>query len=115
MLLRWQRVEEPVSGAPGLHMVVEMLSGFEAPAGVWESDLLGARVELRAGLARLAVCPGASYGAGRTTHAGARRERPALMPIALLPREAFETWQHGSAASDPLAPGAMGVALRARR
>ena len=119
MLLRWQRVEEPVSGAPGLHMVVEMLSGFEAPAGVWESDLLGARASSYepAWLDSLCLSGRLVWGrVGRPTQVRGGSVRST--PIALLPREAFETWQHGSAASDPLAPGGDGgrvaAALEAR-
>jgi ATP-dependent Lhr-like helicase len=44
-LFAWQRVEpdERVRGLEGLAEVVTLLDGYEAPAGVWESELLAAR------------------------------------------------------------------------
>ncbi|HSR40814.1 MAG TPA: helicase-related protein, partial [Longimicrobiales bacterium] len=44
-LLRWQRVEpgHRVAGREGLLSVLELLDGFELPAGAWEVDVLAAR------------------------------------------------------------------------
>jgi ATP-dependent Lhr-like helicase len=94
MLLRWQRIEEPVSGVTGLQMVLEMLSGFEAPAGVWESDLLAARasgydpgwldmlcLSGRLVWGRLEATPRARGAGVRST------------PIAIASRDAFAKWQ----------------------
>ncbi|HYO93482.1 MAG TPA: hypothetical protein VER33_03175, partial [Polyangiaceae bacterium] len=46
-LLRWQHVqpEARLSGQRGLSTVLEQLQGFEAAVGVWESELLKARLE----------------------------------------------------------------------
>src|SRR5437762_5569300 len=45
-LLRWQRVAEDVraEGPEGLAAVLELLDGFELPAGAWETDVLPARM-----------------------------------------------------------------------
>ena len=45
-LLEWQYLTpgSRVEGVAATGKVVEMLAGFEAPAGIWESALLGARV-----------------------------------------------------------------------
>jgi ATP-dependent Lhr-like helicase len=45
-LFRWQRVtdETRAEGPEGLAAVLDLLDGFELPAGAWESDVLPARV-----------------------------------------------------------------------
>ena len=101
MLLRWQRLEEPVSGPQGLQMALEMLSGFEAPAGVWESDLLAVRASSydpawldtlclsgRLVWARLGCAAGARGGSVRTT------------PIAIVSRDGFDVWQRKAVEED---------------
>src|SRR2546425_12828380 len=45
-LLGWQRLAEDAraEGPEGLAAVLELLDGFELPAGAWETDVLPARV-----------------------------------------------------------------------
>src|SRR2546427_703526 len=45
-LFRWQRIAEDTrgEGPEGLAAVLELLDGFEAPAGAWEGDVLPARL-----------------------------------------------------------------------
>ncbi len=45
-LLRWQRLTEDTraAGPEGLAAVLDLLDGFELPAGAWESDVLPARL-----------------------------------------------------------------------
>src|SRR5438093_934114 len=45
-LLRWQRVAEDAraEGPEGLAAVLDLLDGFELPAGAWETDVLPARM-----------------------------------------------------------------------
>jgi ATP-dependent Lhr-like helicase len=46
-LFEWQKVEPDhrVAGAEGVAAVVEMLDGYEIPAGAWEPDVLGSRCQ----------------------------------------------------------------------
>src|SRR6184192_4911290 len=45
-LLRWQRVapDARAEGPEGLGAVLELLDGYEVPAGAWEADVLPARL-----------------------------------------------------------------------
>ncbi len=107
MLLRWQRVEEPVSGVEGLQRVVEMLSGFEAPAGVWESDLLGVRASSYDPAWLDTLCLSGRVGGGRLeTRARARGGSVRTSPIALASREAFSRWQRRGSEEPLLAANA---------
>ena len=103
-LLAWQRVEpgERAAGLEGLASVIEQLEGYEAPAGAWESELLGARTEEydpslldmltltgRVSWRRLSSPNGSSTdgdGAGN----GARPIR--TTPVSLFPREDSDLW-----------------------
>ncbi|MEJ2371827.1 MAG: hypothetical protein P8Y07_13390, partial [Gemmatimonadales bacterium] len=44
-LFEWQRIEldHRVAGPEGVASVIDMLDGYEAPAGAWEPDILGSR------------------------------------------------------------------------
>jgi ATP-dependent Lhr-like helicase len=44
-LFRWQGLEEPGEGAAALERVLFQLEGISLPAGVWESDVLPARLQ----------------------------------------------------------------------
>jgi ATP-dependent Lhr-like helicase len=46
-LFAWQRIEpeERAAGLEGLAAVIELLDGFEAAAGAWEAEVLGARCD----------------------------------------------------------------------
>ncbi len=43
-LARYQGLAEPVEGVEGVYRAVERLSGYRAPAALWESEFLSARV-----------------------------------------------------------------------
>ncbi|AOS14704.1 hypothetical protein DXO246_02460 [Xanthomonas oryzae pv. oryzae] len=94
-LFEWQRVDSRrrVAGPDALAGVVGQLEGFEAPAVLWESELLPARVHDYQPAWLDELCT-----AGRTLWArvrpGGGRSGAALRstPIMLLPRRAAQRW-----------------------
>ena len=46
-LFEWQKIEPDhrIAGTEGVAAVLEMLDGYEAPAGAWEPDVLGSRCQ----------------------------------------------------------------------
>ncbi|HSC65001.1 MAG TPA: helicase-related protein, partial [Caldimonas sp.] len=97
-LFDWQRVgaTSRVSGPEALAGVLGQLEGFEAPAAVWEAEILAARVQDYAGPWLDELCT-----AGRTLWtrlrplAGDGRAAPASLrstPVLLLPRRAAALW-----------------------
>ncbi|MGQ0553680.1 MAG: DEAD/DEAH box helicase [Planctomycetota bacterium] len=91
-LARWQHVApaQHLEGPRGVMEVVRQLAGFEAPAAVWESSLLPARVQgyRPAWLDELALSGELSW--GRLWGAGTGPIRGT--PIALFPREDLGVW-----------------------
>lgn len=118
-LFDWQRVSEPsrVSGPEALAGVLAQLEGFEAPAVVWETELLPARVKDYSITWLDDLCttgrtlwtrlrPNASDGSGGRG-AGSLRSTPIL----LLPRRTAALWTRLA----PVSGEEAGVSSRAQR
>jgi len=99
-LFGWQHLSEAtrVSGAPALAAILAQLEGFEAPASVWESELLPARVDdyemswldelcTSGRVAWTRLRPPAADDAGAAGGASLR-----ATPLLLLPRTAVPLW-----------------------
>jgi ATP-dependent Lhr-like helicase len=105
-LFEWQHVAgaSRVSGPEALPAVLAQLEGFEAPASLWEAEVLPARVKDYASSWLDDLCT-----SGRTTWtrlrplaAGAQgggRASLRTTPILLLPRRAVPTWSRLAAAA----------------
>ena len=105
-LFEWQHVAGAarVSGPEALPAVLAQLEGFEAPASLWEAEVLPARVKDYASSWLDDLCT-----AGRTTWTrlrplasgaqGGGRASLRTTPILLLPRRATPTWSRLAAAS----------------
>ena len=111
-LLEWQYLtpSSQVEGPAATGKVIEMLAGVEAPAGVWESALLAARISdyssdyldqlLAGGRATWArLSPKADTGARST---GPLKSTP----LAILPRRALADWLSFLAPSEAAPSGA---------
>ncbi|HEY9025604.1 MAG TPA: helicase-related protein, partial [Burkholderiaceae bacterium] len=105
-LFEWQHVAgaSRVSGPEALPAVLAQLEGFEAPASLWEAEVLPARVKDYASSwlddlctagrtlwTRLRPLAGGTQGGGRSSLRGT--------PILLLPRRAAPTWSRIAAAA----------------
>jgi ATP-dependent Lhr-like helicase len=112
-LFEWQHVASMsrVSGPEALPAVLAQLEGFEAPAVLWEAEVLPARVKDYASSWLDDLCT-----SGRTTWTrlrplasgtqGGGRSSLRTTPILLLPRRAAPTWSRlASAAADDEALG----------
>jgi ATP-dependent Lhr-like helicase len=88
----WQHVEEEyrLEGPRGIAEVLAQLAGFEAPARVWESAILPARVReyRREWLDELTLS--GEFAWGRLWGAGASAIR--VTPVSILPREDLDSW-----------------------
>jgi ATP-dependent helicase Lhr and Lhr-like helicase len=93
-LLAWQRVdtEEKLEGPTGLRAALEILEGFEAPAGAWEADLLAARVEHYDPSFLDGLCLSGHFSWLRRTPSASGATPVRTTPIALVPRESVERW-----------------------
>jgi ATP-dependent Lhr-like helicase len=103
-LLSWQHVdaEARMEGPQALQEVIEQLEGFEAPAGAWEKEILGARLggyesgwlddACRSGRTTwVRLRPG---NGGARANGGPRRTGPIKStPMALLPRRHVAVWR----------------------
>ncbi|UHQ21575.1 DEAD/DEAH box helicase [Lysobacter sp. 5GHs7-4] len=110
-LFDWQRVSAAtrMSGRDAVEAVLAQLQGFEAPAAVWESELLSARIADYAPVWLDDLC-----GAGRVSWARLRPTRveagsaaaPSVRqtPIVLLPRRDLAVWSSLTAARADDAP-----------
>ena len=110
-LFDWQRVSAAtrMSGRDAVEAVLAQLQGFEAPAAVWESELLSARIADYAPAWLDDLC-----GAGRVSWARLRPTRveagtaaaPSVRqtPIVLLPRRDLAVWSALTAARADDAP-----------
>jgi ATP-dependent Lhr-like helicase len=112
-LFEWQHVagDARVSGPEALPAVLAQLEGFEAPAALWEAEVLPARVKDYASSWLDDLCT-----SGRTLWTrlrplasgtqGGGRSSLRTTPILLLPRRAAPTWSHlACAAADDEALG----------
>jgi len=109
-LLRWQRVAEDAraEGPEGLAAVLELLDGFELPAGAWETDVLPARMREYDPLWLDGLCLSGEVAWGRlsaTRNAeSVTRNRKAgpirTTPVALFRRERGAIWRSLSTPPD---------------
>lgn len=117
-LVRWQglHIDHRGQGRGGLRQVIRRLRGFEAPAGVWESELLSARLvdyqpswldELclagEVAWARLTPRRVGTGGAPARPTAGATRATPVTLTdrIGLGVQLAATRWYPGGATAEP--------------
>jgi ATP-dependent Lhr-like helicase len=104
-LLTWQHVdpEARMEGPQALQEVVEQLEGFEAPAGAWEKEILGARLTgyqsgwlddaCRSGRTTWVRLRNGNGGGVRGNGAPRRTGPIRSTPIALLPRRHVAVWR----------------------
>ena len=111
-LLYWQHVEEQqrMQGPTGLAGVVEQLSGFEAPAGAWEADILPARISDYEPDMLDQLCTSGQFTWLRLSRPARQSDRDRssgpirTTPIALVPRTELSLWRNASRnAGDELA------------
>jgi ATP-dependent helicase Lhr and Lhr-like helicase len=93
-LLSWQRVDAPdkLEGPTGLRAALDILEGFEAPAGSWEADLLAARVEHYDPSYLDGLCLSGHFTWLRRTPSSSGATPVRTTPIALVPRGSVERW-----------------------
>jgi ATP-dependent Lhr-like helicase len=94
-LLRWHGLTDATRrrGRAGLAQVLEQLDGSEAPAGLWEPDILAARIDSYDTDDLDALCLNGQFGWGR---AGPAQDRPKLTratPIALFATDNADLWR----------------------
>lgn len=108
-LLRWHGLTDATRrrGRAGLAQVLEQLDGCEAPAGLWEPDILAARIDGYDTDDLDALCLNGQFGWGRT---GPAQDRPKLTratPISLFATENAGLWRslapHATPALSPRA------------
>src|SRR5436853_909026 len=109
-LLRWQRLtpDARAEGPDGLAAVLELLDGFEAAAGAWETDLLPARVREHDPLGLDGLCLSGEIAWGRLSQTrnaegGTRNRRTGPIrttPVALFRRERGAVWRSLSTPPD---------------
>jgi len=102
-LLRWQRVAEDAraEGPEGLAAVLELLDGFELPAGAWETDVLPARMREYDPLWLDGLCLSGEVAWGRLSltrnaEGGTRNRKTGPIrttPVALFRRERGAIWR----------------------
>ncbi len=111
-LFRWQRLGDDTraEGPEGLAAVLDVLDGFELPAGAWESDILPARVADYDPLWLDGLCLSGEIGWGRvrpitpSTGNGGHKSGPIrTTPIALFRRERGAIWRSLAGEPDPAA------------
>src|SRR5437867_2756058 len=108
-LLRWQRVapDARAEGPEGLAAVLELLDGYEVPAGAWEADVLPARLGEYDPLWLDGLCLSGEIAWGRLSPAGPSNGHKSgpirTTPIALFRRERGAVWQALTAQPDPAA------------
>jgi ATP-dependent Lhr-like helicase len=93
-LLSWQRVDSPdkLEGPTGVRAALDLLEGFEAPAGSWEADLLAARVDHYDPSFLDALCLSGHSTWLRRTPSTSGSTPVRTTPIALVPRSSVERW-----------------------
>src|SRR5437588_782767 len=102
-VLRWQRLtpEARAEGPDGLAAVLELLDGFEVPAGAWETDVLPARLGEYDPLWLDGLCLSGEIAWGRLSQTrnaegGTRSRRTGPIrttPVALFRRERGAVWR----------------------
>src|SRR2546425_9353689 len=109
-LFRWQRLADDTraEGPEGLAAVLELLDGFELPAGAWEADVLPARVAEYDPLWLDGLCLSGEIAWGRLSatrnaEVGTRNRRSGPIrttPIALFRRDRGAVWRSLNAQPD---------------
>ncbi len=108
-LLRWQRAasDARAEGPEGLAAVLELLDGFEVPAGAWEADVLPARLVDYDPLWLDGLCLSGEIAWGRVSPAatghGHKSGPIRTTPIALFRRERGAVWRSLTMQPDPAA------------
>ena len=102
-LFEWQRVADDtrMQGDEALPAIIDLLEGFEAPAGAWEAELLPARLADYGPAWLDQLCAGGKVAWTRLRgQAGSTGEHGASMattlrttPIVLLPRRVLALWR----------------------
>src|SRR6266571_1338920 len=110
-LFRWQRVapDARAEGPEGLAAVLELLDGFELPAGAWETDVLPARLGEYDPLWLDGLCLSGEIAWGRLSQTrnaeGGTRNRKTgpirTTPVALFRRERGAIWRSLTLEPDP--------------
>ncbi|MGH7699229.1 MAG: Lhr family ATP-dependent helicase, partial [Gemmatimonadales bacterium] len=110
-LFRWQRLtaETRATGPDGLSAVLDLLDGYELPAGAWESEILPARVAEYDPLWLDGLCLSGEVAWGRLSpvrnaEVGMRNRRSGPIrttPIALFQRERGAAWRSLATPPDP--------------
>ncbi|HTD70396.1 MAG TPA: hypothetical protein VK647_08055, partial [Gemmatimonadales bacterium] len=107
-LLRWQRVtpDARAEGPDGLGAVLELLDGYEVPAGAWEADVLPARLGEYDPLWLDGLCLSGEIAWSRLSPAapsnGGHKSGPIrTTPIALFRRERGAVWRSLTVQPDP--------------
>ncbi len=106
-LLRWQRVapDARAEGPEGLGAVLELLDGYEAPAGAWEADVLPARLGEYDPLWLDGLCLSGEIAWGRLSPAASSNGHKSgpirTTPIALFRRERGAVWRSLTVQPDP--------------
>jgi ATP-dependent Lhr-like helicase len=120
-LFDWQHLSKPtrMSGPQALRTVLEQLEGYEAPASVWESELLPSRIGDydSAWLDELCTAGRVTWARLRPNAGGTDPSAPQGVPsvrqtpIVLLPRRALADWSLSAVRNTDPAP----VSSRAQR
>jgi len=106
-LLRWQRAapDARAEGPEGLGAVLELLDGYEVPAGAWEADVLPARLGEYDPLWLDGLCLSGEIAWGRLSPAapsnGHKGGPIRTTPIALFRRERGAVWRSLTVPPDP--------------
>ncbi|HEV8264308.1 MAG TPA: DEAD/DEAH box helicase [Gemmatimonadales bacterium] len=109
-LFRWQRVagDARAEGPEGLAAVLDLLDGYELPAGAWESDVLPARLSEYDPLWLDGLCLSGEIAWGRVTatrnaQGGTRSKSGPIRttPVSLFRRERGAVWRAATAGLDP--------------
>src|SRR5438876_1353116 len=108
-LLRWQRVapDARAEGPEGLGAVLELLDGYEVPAGAWEADVLPARLGEYDPLWLDGLCLSGEIAWGRVSPVASGNGHKSgpirTTPIALFRRERGAVWRSLTVEPDPAA------------
>src|SRR5881296_2365245 len=106
-LLRWQRAapDARAEGPEGLGAVLELLDGYEVPAGAWEADVLPARLGEYDPLWLDGLCLSGEIAWGRLSPAASSNGHKSgpirTTPIALFRRERGAVWRSLTMQPDP--------------
>src|SRR6184192_1027491 len=106
-LLRWQRVapDARAEGPEGLGAVLELLDGYEVPAGAWEADVLPARLGEYDPLWLDGLCLSGEIAWGRLSPAASSNGHKSgpirTTPVALFRRERGAVWRSLTVQPDP--------------